>query len=184
VAVLAAILAFVPATLEGNVTYVTTHGVSMLPRFHAGDLAVLTRTDTYKVGDVAGYESALLHTVVLHRIIAVNGGSYRFKGDHNNFVDPESPTRAQLIGKLWVRIPKGGVVLSWFGDPLHLVVLALAILALTGAGEASRVARRRRRARLDAGGRRLPPPAAARGGRRPPTRCARTPPAAASASTG
>ena len=163
VAVLAAILAFVPATLEGKVTYVTTHGVSMLPRFHAGDLAVLTPTDTYKIGDVAGYDSALLHTVVLHRIVAINGGTYRFKGDHNNFVDPESPTRSQLIGKLWVRMPKGGIVLSWFGDPLHLVLLALGILALTGAGEASLVVRRRRRARVDAGGRRLRPPPACAG---------------------
>ncbi len=162
VAVLAAILTVVPATLEGDVTYVTTHGVSMLPRFHSGDLAVLTRTDTYKVGDVAGYESALLHTVVLHRIIAVNGGTYRFKGDHNTFEDPESPTQAQLIGKLWVRIPKGGIVLSWFSDPLHLILLAVALLGVTGATEAARSRRRRRRARLDASGSRSPSSPASR----------------------
>jgi len=165
VAVLAAILAFVPATLEGNITYVTTHGVSMLPRFHSGDLAVLRRTDTYKVGDVAAYNSDTLHTVVLHRIVAIDDGTYRFKGDHNNFEDPESPTRAQLIGKLWMRIPKGGIVLSWFGDPVHLMLLAVAILGLTGAGEASLVAKRRRRVRMDAAGPRAASPASSRHGR-------------------
>jgi len=157
VAVLAAILTIVPATLEGDVTYVTTHGVSMLPRFHSGDLAVLTRSDTYQVGDVAAYNSETLHTAVLHRIVAIDNGRYRFKGDHNNFEDPESPTRAQLIGKLWMRIPKGGIVLSWFGDPVHLVLLAIAIMGLTGAGEASLVVRRRRRVRRDAAGRRAAP---------------------------
>jgi len=165
VAVLAAILTVVPATLEGDVTYVTTHGVSMLPRFHAGDLAVLTRTDSYKVGDIAAYNSAEIHTVVLHRIVAIDDGTYRFKGDHNTFEDPESPTQAQLIGKLWVRIPKGGIVLSWFSDPLHLVLLAVALLGLTGASEASRSRRRRRRARLDAGGSRSPSSPPSRPGR-------------------
>ena len=42
--VLAAVWAFWPQTLGGGTTYVTTHGTSMEPRFHTGDLAAPVST--------------------------------------------------------------------------------------------------------------------------------------------
>ena len=44
----------------------------------------------YKVGDIVAYRSTMLHIVVLHRIIAVKGDRYVFKGDNNDFVDPDA----------------------------------------------------------------------------------------------
>src|SRR3954454_17443144 len=72
-----------PQSLGGRTSYVTTHGVSMEPRFHTGDLAILQSTGDYQVGDVAAYHDRTLHTVVMHRIIAVRDGHYTFKGDNN-----------------------------------------------------------------------------------------------------
>src|SRR5271157_145822 len=71
----------------GEVALVTTHGQSMEPRFHSGDLAVVVPDSTYHVGQIVGYQSPLLHVVVLHRIVAEHDGTFVFKGDNNSFLD-------------------------------------------------------------------------------------------------
>ena len=81
----------------------------MEPSFHAGDLGLVRPADHYRVGEIVAYHSTLLHVVVLHRIIAIHGDHYVFKGDNNNFVDPTRPTRSALVGALWVHVPDGGV---------------------------------------------------------------------------
>ena len=43
--------------------------------------------------------------MVLHRIIAVDGSRLTFKGDNNDFVDPDHPTTGHVIGRLRVQIP-------------------------------------------------------------------------------
>ena len=57
---LAAAWLFLPSALGGGTTYVSTHGISMQPRFSTGDLAVLRPADSYDVGDVIAYLS-LIH---------------------------------------------------------------------------------------------------------------------------
>ena len=94
VLLLAAWLVAGPAQLGGRTTYVSTHGISMEPRFHTGDLALVRPAAGYRVGDVVAYRSTVLHSVVLHRIIARDGDRYVFKGDNNDFIDPVHPARA------------------------------------------------------------------------------------------
>ncbi len=130
-----------PAQLGGSTTYTSTVGDSMEPMFHKGDLALIRPASTYKVGDVVLYESPVLQRPVLHRIIVIQNGHYFFKGDHNDFVDPGYATRSELLGKLWLRIPKAGTALSFIGKPQHSAALAgLAVLFLAFPG-----ARRKRR---------------------------------------
>jgi signal peptidase I len=132
-----------PSALGGQASFVTTHGNSMAPRFHTGDLAVIMRADHYAVGDVVAYHSHSLKQIVLHRIIAVNQDRYTFKGDHNSWVDQEQPTRSDLLGTLVVRVPQGGI---WFkratGPP---ALAAIAFLMAIGGGTAIHVRRSRRR---------------------------------------
>lgn len=136
-----------PTTVGGQATYVVTSGVSMEPRFHSGDLAIVRPAARYRVGEVAAYRSSLLHVVVLHRIIAIHGGRYTFKGDNNNFIDPAPPARAAIIGALWWHVPGGGRYLAWLHSPVTAAALAAgAILLLLGFGETSRRRGRRRRA--------------------------------------
>ena len=73
-----------PHQIGGTTTYVVTHGVSMEPNFHTGDLAVLRAQQSYHVGEVVAYRSATLHTVVMHRVVGVGGGTFTFKGDNNS----------------------------------------------------------------------------------------------------
>jgi signal peptidase I len=140
-----------PERLGGSTTYVTTHGTSMEPRFHTGDLALVRAAGRYDVGDVVAYRSATLHRVVLHRVIGRRGDRYVVKGDHNSFVDPERPLRNQLIGRLWVRVPHGGAVLGLLQSPLVAALLCGGVGLLLVA-PARRRRGRRRRSRASGGG--------------------------------
>ena len=137
-----------PTQIGGTTRYVVTSGISMEPSFHTGDLALVRPADQYRVGQVVAYHSTLLHVTVLHRIVAHRGGRYFFKGDNNNFIDPTHPTRNELIGALWVRVPHGGRVLAWLHSPLTAAVLTgfAALLVLSAFGERRRRRNRRKRA--------------------------------------
>jgi signal peptidase I len=133
---------FWPANLGGRTTYVGTHGTSMEPRFHAGDLALVRPASSYKVGDIIAYHSNTLHATVMHRIIA-DSPVISTKGDHNNFVDIDHPTQAEIIGKLAVRIPKGAAIRALIAKPV--VLFPFLTIAIVGAGSGFFVKRSRRR---------------------------------------
>jgi signal peptidase I len=135
-----------PAALGGRATYVVTHGVSMQPRFQTGDLAVVYPASRYRTGEIAAYRSNLLHTVVLHRIVAKTADGYVLKGDNNSWRDPEHPTEDQMVGRLSARVPNGGVILDWVHNPL---IAGLLTLAITTTGATGRRRRRHRRARAE-----------------------------------
>ena len=143
VLLMAGLLAVLAVIALGNASLLTTHGISMEPRFHAGDLAVLRPADRYDVGDVVAYRSTLMHEVVMHRIVAVEGGHYTFKGDNNAWLDPEQPTAADLIGRLSLRVPQGGSWLERLTSPPALGLIAFGLLASGGTTVQTR--RRRRR---------------------------------------
>ena len=121
-----------PAQLGGATTYVTTHGISMQPRLHTGDLALVRPAARYRVGDVVAYRSEVLRSVVLHRIIARDGDRYVVKGDNNNFIDPEHPRGDELLGRMWLRVPRGGAILGWLRIPAIAALLCggIALVAL------------------------------------------------------
>jgi signal peptidase I len=139
-------LYFAPVGLGGSTTYVVTDGISMEPRFHTGDLAVVRAQGSYHIGEIVAYHSKAFHTIVLHRIIAIAGDRYVFKGDNNNFVDFERPARSQLIGSLWLHIPGAGSRLQSLGSPqLVGILIGVATLLFCGAAFTTRRRRRRRR---------------------------------------
>jgi signal peptidase I len=147
-AVVLAWLFLAPHALGGSTTYVITHGTSMQPRFHAGDMALVRESGDYRVGDIVAYQSRELGKVVLHRIVARDGNKYVFKGDNNSWLDPEHPTRDQLIGKLWVRLPGFGHRIQQVYTPWTMAILIglAALLLAGGAGVATHRRRRLRRA--------------------------------------
>jgi len=139
---------FAPVPLGGSTTYVVTKGISMEPRFHTGDLALVRSQSSYHVGEIVAYDNKMLHSVVLHRIIGREGARYIFKGDNNNFVDPEHPAASQLIGALWLHVPGvGGRLQSIRSPALVGALLFFGVLLLTGGAFAQRRRLRRRQRR-------------------------------------
>lgn len=140
---------------SGSLVLVTTHGVSMEPMFHTGDLAVVVPSAEYHVGEVVAYHSPLLHIVVLHRIIAERSGLFTFKGDNNHFLDPVSVPMSAIVGRLVLHIPGAGAVFDRAHSPFVIAVLAaLAAVVVTAPGVAGR---RRERWRHMAGAARARP---------------------------
>ncbi|WP_346621018.1 signal peptidase I [Blastococcus montanus] len=130
--VLATMWLFWPATLGGGTTYVTTYGDSMEPGFTAGDLAILSRAGTYSVGDVVAYESDSLDTIVMHRIVSADAEGFVTQGDNNDWLDDDRPTREEILGRLFLRIPQGGRALQAISSPWVLVLAGAAASLVLG----------------------------------------------------
>ncbi len=143
---------FAPAPLGGSSTYVVTRGISMEPRFHTGDLAIVRSQSSYHVGEIVAYQNNMLHTIVLHRIVGRDGARYIFKGDNNSFLDPERPVASQLVGSLWLHLPGVGGTLQSLRSPLLIgLLLAAGILLLSGVAFTGRRRRRGRERRAGEG---------------------------------
>jgi signal peptidase I len=130
--VLVAAWLFWPMTLGGGTTYVSTHGTSMEPGFHTGDLAILRPADSYSAGDVVAYHDESLDTIVMHRIVSGDAEGFVTQGDNNDWLDEEEPTQDELLGSLFLRIPQGGTALDALRSPV-LVLVAGAALTMFGA---------------------------------------------------
>lgn len=134
---------FAPTAIGGSASYVITDGTSMLPRFHADGLVITRQESSYHVGEVVAYHNRELHTVVMHRIVAIDGDRYVFKGDNNNFRDDYRPTKSELVGREWAYWPGGGEYLGYLRNPLTFAVL-IGLITLW-AVRPTRLSRRQRR---------------------------------------
>ena len=128
----------------GPLEVVTTNGVSMQPRISAGDLVVVGPAASYRVGDSAAYRSPMLKTVVLHRIVAIEGPRFVFQGDNNSWLDPETPTVDDMVGKQLLHIPQGGIWMKRLSSPPALAAYTFLLLA---GGTAAGTKRQRRKER-------------------------------------
>jgi signal peptidase I len=143
-AALLTVLAWVflaPPELGGQTDYVVTRGISMAPAFSTGDLAVVRQRSSYDVGDVVAYHSPTLGIVVLHRIITAEPDGFRTRGDNNGWADPDVVPADQIIGRLWLHVPRIGSALPHAGAVPVLLIGA----ALPAARAVAGTRRRRRR---------------------------------------
>jgi signal peptidase I len=118
---------FAPTQFGGRTSYVVVNGISMEPKFHKGDLALVRKTDSYNVGDIVVYRHPTIGPII-HRIIGKEGGHYTFQGDNNDFVDSYHPTQSELIGKFWFHIPAVGQPFT----KLHNRLVVAGLVALSG----------------------------------------------------
>lgn len=133
----------VPLALGGPASYVVTDGTSMLPHFRADGLVVTEAASTYSVGQVVAYRNHDLRAVVMHRIVALDGDRYVFKGDNNDFRDQYHATRNDLVGRESLYWPGAGRYLRILRNPLTFGMVVAVVTALSLG--ATRRSRRRRR---------------------------------------
>jgi signal peptidase I len=117
-----------PQFLGGNVDYVIVGGRSMLPTLHGGDLVVVQRQRSYRVGDVVAYhipEGIFRGRRIIHRIVggdAVHG--FVVRGDNNGEDDLWLPRHANIEGRLWLRLPAAGRIVAFARSPGVLAAVA------------------------------------------------------------
>ena len=119
-----------PLPVGGTVSYVITHGISMLPKYEAGDLVLVRKADRYAVGDVIAYRSANLDQPVLHRVVEAGDQGYVTKGDNNSWLDSDHPTDADVMGRTWAHLPGAGNWLAKARSPVGASLL-LGLVALS-----------------------------------------------------
>jgi signal peptidase I len=115
---------FAPVKLGGQVSYVLVNGTSMLPNFHTGDLVLVRKEPAYQVGDVVTYHDPLMNADIIHRIIGLQGTHFVIKGDNNSWIDAYYPISAEILGKLWLHLPKFGAALLFIRTPLNMALEA------------------------------------------------------------
>ncbi len=138
---------FWPLALGGGATYLSTFGESMEPGFQAGDLAILRTADRYAVGDVVAYRSESMNTVVMHRVVSADATGFVTQGDNNDWLDEDKPSKDELLGRLFLRIPRGGIALDAITSPGAIVFLVCGLLLVAGNARRPPVRRHLRAAR-------------------------------------
>ena len=131
-----------PAGLGGRTAYVTTVGTSMEPLLHSGDLAIVRSSPSYEVGDVVAYRDPRLGSIVLHRVVALDGGRFVLKGDQNSWLDAYHPARDEVLGEMVLRVPGLGGRMHAVRSPAGAVAVA-SMASAVGLGARRRVRRGR-----------------------------------------
>ncbi len=97
----------------------------MAPDFITGDLVVVRSEQAYVTGDAVAYRHPEIGHV-FHRIIGFHeDGRFLIKGDHNDWVDAYTPSEEDIIGKLWLHIPRIGKSLIALRSPWAFAILVL-----------------------------------------------------------
>jgi signal peptidase I len=117
-------MAFAPVQLGGQVSYVVVNGISMEPNYHTGDLVLVRQAAAYQVGDVVTYHDTRMNANVIHRIIDIEGNRFVLQGDNNSWIDAARPTADEILGKLWIYLPKFGKAMLWVKAPLNMALAA------------------------------------------------------------
>jgi len=117
-----------PTKVGGQASYVIIHGNSMEPKFHTGDLVLVRKSLSYQVGDIVTYWDDSMASYTIHRIIDIKQDRFILKGDNNWWIDPVKPDQEDIIGKLWIHLPKIGKTMEWLRSPINFAL----IVALAG----------------------------------------------------
>ena len=140
-------LTFAPTVAGGRSAYVIVAGASMEPTLRRGDLVIARQSENYQVGDNVAYLVVLGlsgdHQVgdivtyrhptvgpVIHRVIAVEDGTYTLQGDANAWTDSYHPADDEVLGEAWIHLPRVGSLLTWLRLPPVMGLLALVISVL------------------------------------------------------
>jgi signal peptidase len=137
VAGLAVIALFWPHSLGGKVAYVRVDGHSMDPTYHMGDMAVVRKQSSYRVGDPVAYKIPKgefgAGALVIHRLVGGNGSTgYVTKGDNKKVVDPWHPRTQDILGRVRFDVPGAGTRLAQLNKPVYLggLVAGLTVLVM------------------------------------------------------
>ncbi|MEE1002566.1 MAG: signal peptidase I [Acutalibacteraceae bacterium] len=101
---------------------------SMESRLSVDDLVIIKATDRFEVNDIVLYQDG--DSLVIHRIIEIDGDTVTTKGDANNVAD-EPINKSQIKGVLVYDITGLGAVVNVLKQPVSVFIILAAALLLT-----------------------------------------------------
>ena len=101
---------------------------SMESRLSVDDLVIIKATDSYNVNDIVIYQDG--NSLVIHRIIEIDGDTVTTKGDANNTSD-EPIQKSQIKGVLVYDIAGFGAVVNILKQPVFVILILAAAFLLT-----------------------------------------------------
>ena len=101
---------------------------SMESRLSVDDLVIIKATDNYKVNDIVLFQDG--NSLVIHRIIEIDGDTVTTKGDANNVAD-EPINKSQIKGVLVYDIARLGAVVNILKQPVSVFIILAAVFLLT-----------------------------------------------------
>lgn len=118
-----------PQSLGGSAGYVLVSGHSMNPLYHTGDMILVRRHSSYKIGDIIAYKvpkgDPMAGAQVIHRIIGGNAThGFVVQGDNRTAPDVWRPKQGDIVGSATLQIPQAVVVLQYLRSPVLLGLLA------------------------------------------------------------
>ena len=132
---------FWPQSLGGKVAFVRVDGHSMDPTFHMGDLAIVRKQSSYKIGDPVAYKIPKgefgAGAMVIHRLIGGDGAhGFTTRGDNRTIDDEWHPRTADVVGKVQFDIPSVGSKVASLTKPVYIggLVAALTVIVMMWPG--------------------------------------------------
>lgn len=117
-----------PAELGGPATFVVVSGDSMEPVLSSGDLVIARAQERYAIGDVAVFPVPEGEpgggSLVIHRIVGVEGETFVMQGDNRDRVDDWTPTPGEVRGSMWLHVSGGGRLLMTALQPQIVAAVA------------------------------------------------------------
>lgn len=117
-----------PQSLGGPMAYVYVSGNSMFPTLEQGDLVLVGHATQYEPGDVVAYRvpegQAAEGYIVIHRVVTRTQDGLVTRGDNATGPDFWRPKSEDMVGRMWLRLPRMGRVLAILANPLVLAGLA------------------------------------------------------------
>lgn len=100
---------------------------SMEPAIMTNELILVKAEDSYEIGDVVVFQSG--STLVVHRIVAMDGETVTTRGDANNTED-QPVTMEQIKGRVFAHIPYVGTVVRMIKTPVATIALIVGAVLL------------------------------------------------------
>ena len=100
---------------------------SMEPELSVNDFVIIKQDDSYEPDDIVVYQQG--HSLVIHRLISINGETAVTKGDANDIPDPEIRVK-DIKGRMTAHIPYLGAAVRFVKSSVGTVLLLLAAIIM------------------------------------------------------
>lgn len=106
--------------------YVVLSG-SMNPTIETGSIVLIdTKKENYTIGDIVTFQ--MEDQIVTHRIVEMEHGIIKTKGDANSIPDSKLITKNQIKGKVKYVIPIVGYIIFYFQSKKYIALMCCVLI--------------------------------------------------------